>query len=330
MTLRKQVKYNAKRCLCNSWGKAVAISLMGVAIYLLFAIIEMIANLLLTLPAQTSYLIPGISDSWLLSFAISVVMAIGSFLLLVPLNLGITSWYYSLSDGISEDILNIFCFFANRRMFFRSLYLTLNIGVRVLLTSLLYLIVPGAGIGFSIWLLSTVPFAGAIFAGSLALTFSAMLFLLMLGFLLVRLQKYFLARYYLLDTTTTVHKAIRNSIHATKSVRDEIFLFKLSFLGWGIASLILLPILYTSAYYSMSAMLYARFLMEQDKRSNSIVLVGDVNSDDGIEEGSTAAEDLSQTKPFESCSPSPAANSDVSVEEPTISVSLNQEQGEKE
>lgn len=110
MTLRKQVKYNAKRCLCNSWGKAVAISLMGVAIYLLFAIIEMIANLLLTLPAQTSYLIPGISDSWLLSFAISVVMAIGSFLLLVPLNLGITSWYYSLSDGISEDILNIFCF----------------------------------------------------------------------------------------------------------------------------------------------------------------------------------------------------------------------------
>ena len=73
----------------------------------------------------------------------------------------------------SEDILNIFCFFANRRMFFRSLYLTLNIGVRVLLTSLLYLIVPGAGIGFSIWLLSTAPFAGAIFAGSLALTFSA-------------------------------------------------------------------------------------------------------------------------------------------------------------
>ena len=54
-------------------------------------------------------------------------------------------------------------FFANRRMFFRSLYLTLNIGVRVLLTSLLYLIVPGAGIGFSIWLLSTAPFAGAIF-----------------------------------------------------------------------------------------------------------------------------------------------------------------------
>mgnify|MGYP000496139482 CR=1 FL=1 len=51
MTLRKQVKYNAKRCLCNSWGKAVAISLMGVAIYLLFAIIEMTAN-----PASSDFL----------------------------------------------------------------------------------------------------------------------------------------------------------------------------------------------------------------------------------------------------------------------------------
>ena len=191
----------------------------------------------------------------------------------------------------------------------------------MLLTSLLYLIVPGTGIGFSIWLLSTAPFAGAIFAGSLALTFSAMLFLLMLGFLLVRLQKYFLPATTCWTPPQRYTRAIRNSIHATKSVRDEIFLFKLSFLGWGIASLILLPILYTSAYYSMSAMLYARFLMEQDKRSNSIVLVGDVNSDDGIEEGSTTAEDLSDKTVLKAVSPSPAANSDVSVEEPTISVS---------
>lgn len=70
--------------------------------------------------------------------------------------------------------------------------------------------------------------------------------------------------------------------------------------------------------------------MEQDKRSNSIVLVGDVNSDDGTKKEVQLPKNLSQTKPFESCSPSPAANSDVSVEEPTISVSLNQEPGEKE
>ena len=29
MTLRKQVKYNAKRCLCNNWGKAISIVLLS-------------------------------------------------------------------------------------------------------------------------------------------------------------------------------------------------------------------------------------------------------------------------------------------------------------
>ena len=46
MKLRKQIKLNAKRCLCNNWGKAVSIVLLTSAIYLLFVIIEMIANLL--------------------------------------------------------------------------------------------------------------------------------------------------------------------------------------------------------------------------------------------------------------------------------------------
>lgn len=47
MKLRKQIKLNAKRCLCNNWGKAVSIVLLTSAIYLLFVIIEMLANLLL-------------------------------------------------------------------------------------------------------------------------------------------------------------------------------------------------------------------------------------------------------------------------------------------
>ena len=50
MTLRKQVKYNAKRCLCNNWGKAISIVLLNTAVYLLFAIIEMIIAQLLELP----------------------------------------------------------------------------------------------------------------------------------------------------------------------------------------------------------------------------------------------------------------------------------------
>lgn len=270
MKLRKQIKLNAKRCLCNNWGKAFSIVLLTSAIYLLFVIIEMTANLLLQLPAASASA-QELSGAWMLSYLLTVLMAIGSFILLVPLHLGITSWYHSLSDGVSDDILSIFGFFANRKMFFRSLWLSINTGVRVLLYAVLYLIVPSAGILFSVRLLNSSLSSGA-FIGSMTLVFSIALFVLLLCFLLIRLQRYFLARYYLLDQETSVRKAIRASIHASRGICDEIFLFKLSFLLWGVSSILVLPLLYVSPYYSMSALLYARFLMEQDKRANSLAV----------------------------------------------------------
>ena len=273
MTLRKQIKYNAKRCLCNNWGKAMAIVLLSCAIYLLFIIIEMIANMLLKVPVGAASMIQGMSDTWLLSFGLTTFMSIASFVLLIPLELGINCWYHALSDGNSEDILNIFCCFANRRMFFRSLWLAINVGVRVLLYTLLYLTIPTIGIVLGTRILRQGSFAGAAFVGSLTLVLSGALFVLMLVFLLLCIQKYFLAKYYLLDGKTPVGKAVRASIHATRGLRDEIFLFRLSFIGWWISSVLILPLLYSSAYYSMSAMLYARFLMEQDHRANSLVPV---------------------------------------------------------
>ena len=183
MKLRKQIKLNAKRCLCNNWGKAVSIVLLTSAIYLLFVIIEMIANLLLQLPASSASA-QELSSAWMLSYLLTVLMAIGSFILLVPLHLGITAWYHSLSEGVSDDILSIFGFFANRKMFFRSLWLSINTGVRAILYAVLYLILPTAGILFSVRVLNS-PLSSGAFVGSMTLVFSIALFVLLLCFLLL-------------------------------------------------------------------------------------------------------------------------------------------------
>lgn len=289
MTLHKQVKYNAKRCLCNNWGKAVAIVLLSTAIYLLFVIIELLAHLLLQLPASSAILIPGVSDGWILSLLLSLVTAVGSFILLVPLNLGTTRWYFDLSDGRSEDILNIFCCFAHKKLFFRSLGLALDITVRILFYSILYLTLPLAAVIFSLWLITASTFTGAIFVGSMLLILSVALFSIALVFLLICTQKYFLAKYYLLDKNITVREAIRSSIHATRGHRDSIFCFKLSFIGWAISSVLILPMLYFAAYFSMSSLLYARVLIEQDRRANSLVPF----------QSEPQPEDLDDTKTFD-------------------------------
>ena len=170
MTLRKQVKYNAKRCLCNNWGKAISIVLLNTAVYLLFAIIEMMIAQLLELPIGDSTILMSVSGAHTLSFILSLLMSIGSFLLMVPLNLGIMRWYHSLSDGVSEDIMGIFSCFANRKMFFRSLWLSLNTGVRIALTAVLYLFLPTVGFVLSSFLLSS-HLSEALFLGSLSLDF---------------------------------------------------------------------------------------------------------------------------------------------------------------
>ncbi len=71
--------------------------------------------------------------------------------------------------------MGIFSCFANRKMFFRSLWLSLNTGVRIALTAVLYLFLPTVGFALSSFLLSS-HLSEALFLGSLSLVFSAVLF----------------------------------------------------------------------------------------------------------------------------------------------------------
>ena len=50
MNLRKLCKQNGTRCMYNNWGKAVAIVLLLIATSLLFTLLELVINLLLSAP----------------------------------------------------------------------------------------------------------------------------------------------------------------------------------------------------------------------------------------------------------------------------------------
>ena len=278
MTLRKQLKHGGKLCLHNNWGKAVAIVLLGIAIYLLFTMVETMISMLLGVPfyvdVTTSGLVwKGMTNISAVSLVLSLIMTIGSFIVVTPLNLGVTQWYYSLSEGESEDILSIFGCFSNRRMFFRSLLLRANIVVRSLLWAVVYFLIPGLFLGVSMWYGVNGPDNNAYLLGTMGMIFSFMLGILMSVFYMITIQKYFLARYYLLDGETSVHQALKMSRRVSRGKREQIFLFKLSYAGWFLTCLLVVPVLYVFPYYQMSALLYARFLMEEHVRSTQLVPV---------------------------------------------------------
>lgn len=296
MTLHGHVKMNAKKCLSNNWGKAIAIVMLSVSIYLLFAIIETIISMLLGLPvsgkdfSKLNGVAANIQNTSLLSFFVTLAMALASFLILIPLSLGITNWYMQLSNGESEDILSVFNCFSNKKMMLRALGLYFNVGIRLIILGILYLCMPLATVLLSNWVLKYGEFNGSQFVGYLGLIFGVVLYIVaVLGFSIYS-QRYFLCKYYILDGKTSMKQAIKNSVQATNKIRDSIFLYKLSFLGWGILGVLILPMMYIIPYYSMTTVLYARFLMEADHQCNKLAVYHKQDAEDN---------DMFSTKPFE-------------------------------
>lgn len=281
MKLRKLVKQNGKRCLYNNWGKAIAIVLLMLAVSLLFTIVELIIGMVFGTPQMVDvgndgYWLNNLPNTSLLSIALTAIIAVGAFLVTAPLKLGITRWYYELSEGDSPEILSIFNCFSSRQ-YFRALSLQIHILGRMILWALLYFALPIVVLGASLWVLDYGPYYMNLdmcyVIGSMGLMFTVLLTVFFGFFYAVAMQKFFLARYYVTNENLGVWEALKKSRHATKGKRGEILLFRLSFLPWFLSCALVLPCLYVQPYYEISAMLFARVMIEEHYRSTQLVPV---------------------------------------------------------
>lgn len=272
------VKSNGRRSLYNSWGKAVAISLMDSAVFLLFALVELVLSMIF----ETAPIIVG-NGVTLVSVFLTFIITVGYFLIREPLNLGILRWYYGISEGVSEEIINIFSVFASVKQYFRSLCLEINVWGRKLIMACYYFVFPlllffvssecldSGDLYMSADLSYIIGSAGCLFS-ALAFVFAFILFL-------IHKQKFFLARYYLVVGGLAPIEAIKKSKHASKNRLGEILLFKLSFMPLQLLRLLVIPSIYVKPYYNASAMIFARVLMEEHYRSTQLVVPQNVSEE---------------------------------------------------
>ena len=93
--------------------------------------------------------------------------------------------------------------------------------------------------------------------------------LLVLGgiFLVIFLMRYLLSVFlFVNDEESKPGALVRKSVRYMKGRCADAFVFGLSFLGWGLLSLLVLPILYVAPYLFMSFTLYAVYLIELNLR----------------------------------------------------------------
>lgn len=264
------LKENAKRALSGQWSPAIAIVLLIAGVGLLFSFFEMVCTIALDLPGFMDILdtpkvffddVLGQSGAVL---GVSTLTLLLSYVILTPLKLGELSWYYEAGKHQQEGIASIFEYFGSLKLFLRSVLLNLAIGVRVALVAIL-LTLPALicfVAGIYLWQGDTAPLEKMLTLG----IFLGGAVLLAVGVLLTLIyqKRYFVAPYLVASQhEMSIGKALKASVIATKGRQCSLVLFDLSFIGWYLLSVLVLPLLFVRPYLGVARGLYARFLIER-------------------------------------------------------------------
>lgn len=281
MELRRTVKSGAKEALRHFWGKSVVALMICYAAYLLIYLMDMVFTLVFAEPdiaalvlgevdlgeLFTSYAaLSSLADTAPVALLITGCAALAYLLILPPLFLGYKSWYYHSSGGEGDNLLQLFVYFSSFRLYFRAFFYSIGLLIRKVFW-LAFFSLPGAGlIGvlyyYAYYLDVLTDHTSQVLAGA-GICFGG--FLLLAGWLMLAVffQRYALAPYYLAEGKGP-HAAFRKSVAAASGNVAKLFFFKLSFLGWWILCLLILPVLYANPYQNTAVAIYARYLMQKE------------------------------------------------------------------
>ena len=269
--LNATAKHNARLALRENWGKAIAMVLLLLAVTVLFNLVESLLAIFFHLPgfvdilSTPGYYLDNIPNGTLPSLAVTGICALCAFLVLAPLSLGVTNWYYRLIYGHTEDFASIFTFFESLSQLRKALWLKFQLGLRSTLWGIFFL-APGSVLCFmGSHLISADATRLDHVMAAIGITIGVFSGIVGLALTWIVCNRYFLAPYLICDDRSMkVSKAIRLSVQATRGRKTQLALFQFSFFWWYLASLLMIPFLYLSPYLNASLAIYARYFIERE------------------------------------------------------------------
>lgn len=280
MSLFSVFKRNAKLALRGNWGTAIGIVAISSGASLLLYVLQTLTLQMFVPPVAAdspfaaqygidSETFQQIARTSLAELGISGGFMLLQLLLFAPLNLGMAYWYWQLIQGEPIPLGGVFRYFESGRQYFRAVLLELQLTVRTLLWAGVFFCVPSVLLCGS--LLITVQgeenvSRAMLTIASLGTVFSCALFLLAMVLYLALMGKYTLAPYLLCEEDTLpVGKAIRQSAKETKGFRFRLLGFQLTFIGWALLCVFVVPVLAVVPYIYAATTIYARYILERQR-----------------------------------------------------------------
>lgn len=258
----------ARDSLKNNWGKAITVFMTVCAVWIFIVISEQAVRLLFNIPLTVTILSDtgekmAVANTSLFSILITTAGTLLFLFFFLPLTLGQYLWHCNNSKGSENEVSAIFSPFSSSKNLFKSVWYFFNISFRRFFWLLVFLVPVSITFPTFDTLLSEVE-AQYLQYLNLGLTIlKVALIILSLTLYTLFSMRYFLAPYLLVsDSTLSVNKAIEQSIILMKNRKVEAFWFVLSFFGWFLLCIFVLPALYVFPFYANARAHYARNIVD--------------------------------------------------------------------
>ena len=279
MELFRIIKSDAKKALRFCSGRITASAIIIALFWLLFTVAESVLHFIFVGPKSIYFSFENVVKS---PVALSITTAISVVWLFVmpALFLGFKKLCLYFAEGKDESISMIFDTFTSFKKFFGSFFFAIGFAIRWILVFGIA-ILPGGSI---FWFTEKyVPDSGRLFLLiKVSLFFLAGGIMVLCVFLgIIFTQRWSIAAFYR-TLGFGVQKSFSLSAKATKGFCTNIISFKFSFIGWGLLSLLIFPLLYSIPFYSVSFAIYGKYLMQ--RYENSLAEVPEILSEDSAAE----------------------------------------------
>lgn len=200
------------------------------------------------------------------SFYITFTIILFYALIINPLWIGLRKITTTCISNSQMDFYNLFYYFRNPKIYFKTLFLQLYIFIRILLLGIIC-IAPGSLIIYFDQYYIPNSLLGRIyyfnFSASILTLMGIILIILGIFITIIYSSKFSLALYLFIESPEqSILRCVKYSSIYTKRQIGNLFSFKMSFFPIILTGIFILPVLYIIPYYISSCSAYSRYLIE--------------------------------------------------------------------
>lgn len=275
MSFNKNIKSDALILLKNNLIKVIGITLVWGLIFCLLAWVETTVHIINNIDDRQAIdifnnLIFGkhikitLSNSLIIFVITSLIISLIYCCVISVLKMGEINWSYLTIYQKTNDFSNIFNYFSCFKNILKSWYVSCQIFFRKIFWSIIIFFIPML---VSAWSLLATTHQNLV-ANKYLISFGYILsfFLIIISSLicLIFFQRYMLTRYLLVSgECKKTREAIKLSIKIMKNKKLDYIFLLISFSGWIISCLFIVPIFFVFPYVKITIALYSRYIIEE-------------------------------------------------------------------